>query len=42
MMLVTMTGAMQVDADEAWRSKGATGFGARLLAEAARAYRTGV
>ena len=29
---------MQVDADEAWRSKGATGFGARLLAEVARTH----
>jgi leucyl aminopeptidase len=26
---------MQVTADESWRSKGATGFGARLLAELA-------
>jgi leucyl aminopeptidase len=28
-------GPMQVGADESWRSKGATGFGARLLAELA-------
>ena len=28
-------GPMKVDADESWRSKGATGFGARLLAELA-------
>jgi len=28
-------GPMQVTADESWRSKGATGFGARLLAELA-------
>jgi leucyl aminopeptidase len=33
---VDIAGTMQVDADEAWRSKGATGFGARLLAELAR------
>ena len=33
---VDIAGTMQVDADEAWRSKGATGFGARLLAEVAR------
>jgi leucyl aminopeptidase len=31
-----IAGTMQVDADEAWRSKGATGFGARLPAELAR------
>jgi len=28
-------GTMKVDADESWRSRGATGFGARLLAELA-------
>ena len=33
---IDIAGTMQVDADEAWRSKGATGFGARLLAELAR------
>ena len=33
---VDIAGTMQVDSDEAWRSKGATGFGARLLAELAR------
>jgi leucyl aminopeptidase len=26
---------MKVDADEAWRTRGATGFGARLLADLA-------
>ena len=35
-----IAGTMQVDADEAWRSKGATGFGARLLAEVARGFRS--
>ena len=38
---VDIAGTMQVDADEAWRSKGATGFGARLLAEVARSYTAG-
>ncbi len=38
---VDIAGTMQVDADEAWRSKGATGFGARLLAEVARGFRAG-
>ena len=33
---IDIAGTMQVEADEAWRSKGATGFGARLLAEVAR------
>jgi leucyl aminopeptidase len=33
---IDIAGTMQVEADEAWRSKGATGFGARLLAELAR------
>ncbi len=28
-------GPMKVDADESWRSKGATGVGARMLAELA-------
>jgi leucyl aminopeptidase len=36
---VDIAGTMQVDADESWRSKGATGFGARLLLEVARAFR---
>ena len=31
-----IAGTMQTDADDAWRSKGATGYGARLLAELAR------
>ena len=39
---VDIAGTMQVDADEAWRSKGATGFGARLLAEVARDFRADV
>ena len=38
---VDIAGTMQVDSDEAWRSKGATGFGARLLAEVARSYTAG-
>ncbi|MFD1507532.1 hypothetical protein ACFSBG_17890 [Georgenia yuyongxinii] len=29
---------MQVDKDKAWRSKGATGYGARLLLELARRF----
>jgi leucyl aminopeptidase len=33
-----IAGPMKVDADESWRSKGATGFGARLLAEAAASF----
>jgi len=33
---IDIAGTMPVEADEAWRSKGATGFGARLLAELAR------
>jgi len=32
---IDICGPMKVDADESWRSKGATGFGARLLAELA-------
>ena len=32
---VDIAGTMQADADDAWRSAGATGFGARLLAEVA-------
>ncbi|MCL3861898.1 M17 family metallopeptidase [Actinotalea sp. K2] len=31
-------GPMQAESDEAWRSKGATGFGARLLLELARGF----
>ena len=34
---VDIAGTMQAEADDAWRSAGATGFGARLLAEVARA-----
>jgi leucyl aminopeptidase len=34
-----IAGPMKVDADESWRSKGATGFGARLLAELALGFR---
>jgi len=32
-------GPMMSDKDNSWRSKGPTGFGARLLAEFALAYR---
>ncbi|MFN7570270.1 MAG: leucyl aminopeptidase [Betaproteobacteria bacterium] len=32
---VDMCGTMKVDADESWRSRGATGYGARLLADLA-------
>lgn len=32
---IDMCGTMKVDADESWRAKGATGYGARLLAELA-------
>ncbi len=32
---IDICGPMKVDADESWRAKGATGFGARLLAELA-------
>jgi leucyl aminopeptidase len=35
---VDIAGTMQAEADDAWRSKGATGFGARLLLAAAAAY----
>ena len=34
-----IAGPMKVDADESWRSKGATGFGTRLLAELAVGFR---
>ncbi|MER7975428.1 M17 family metallopeptidase, partial [Streptomyces sp. NPDC096080] len=34
-----IAGTMQSEADDAWRSKGATGFGARLLIEVAREFR---
>ena len=33
-----IAGTMQSSADDAWRSKGATGFGARLLIDVARAF----
>ncbi|MGR2752436.1 leucyl aminopeptidase family protein [Agromyces arachidis] len=33
-----IAGTMSADADDAWRSKGATGYGARLLAELARGF----
>lgn len=36
---IDMAGTMTVEADESWRSKGATGFGARLLAELATSFR---
>lgn len=35
---IDIAGTMQAEADDAWRSKGATGFGARLLLEAAARY----
>ncbi|GAA2031216.1 leucyl aminopeptidase [Agromyces tropicus] len=33
-----IAGTMNAESDEAWRSKGATGYGARLLVEAARGF----
>jgi leucyl aminopeptidase len=33
-----IAGTMQSDGDDAWRSKGATGYGARILAELARGF----
>lgn len=36
---IDIAGTMQSDADDSWRSKGATGFGARLLAELALRFR---
>lgn len=33
-----IAGTMQSEADDAWRSRGATGFGARLLIEVARGF----
>ena len=33
-----IAGTMSADADDAWRSKGATGYGARILAEVARGF----
>ena len=38
---VDIAGTMQTDADDVWRTKGATGFGARLLAEVARTFTAG-
>ncbi|ACQ80857.1 Leucyl aminopeptidase [Beutenbergia cavernae DSM 12333] len=35
---VDIAGPMRSDTDDAWRTKGATGFGARLLAEVAAAF----
>ena len=34
----TSPGPMKVDADESWRSKGATGFGTRLLIDLATSF----
>ena len=34
-----IAGTMQSDADDSWRSKGATGFGARILIDVAREFR---
>jgi leucyl aminopeptidase len=36
---IDIAGTSRVDADKGWRSKGATGFGARLLIELARSFR---
>ncbi|HWJ86393.1 MAG TPA: leucyl aminopeptidase, partial [Cellulomonas sp.] len=33
-----IAGPMRSDKDDVWRSKGATGFGARLLVETVRGY----
>ncbi len=38
---IDIAGTMQSENDDAWRSKGATGFGARLLAEVARDFTAG-
>ncbi|MDJ0768501.1 MAG: leucyl aminopeptidase [Ilumatobacter sp.] len=35
---IDMAGAMDVDADKGWKSKGATGYGARLLIELAQGF----
>ena len=35
---IDMAGTMKTDADDAWRPKGATGYGARLLAELAAGF----
>jgi len=34
-----IAGTMQSDSDDSWRSKGATGFGTRILIEVAREFR---
>lgn len=34
-----ITGTMQSDSDVSWRTKGATGLGARILIEVARGFR---
>jgi leucyl aminopeptidase len=36
---IDIAGTMQSDTDDSWRSKGATGFGARLLLDIARRFR---
>jgi len=33
-----IAGTMQSDADDSWRSKGATGYGTRILIEVARGF----
>ncbi|MDN3445503.1 leucyl aminopeptidase [Microbacterium sp. APC 3901] len=38
---IDIAGTMQSDGDDAWRSKGATGFGARLLLDTAAGFRSG-
>lgn len=38
---IDIAGTMQSDSDDAWRSKGATGFGARLLLETAARFQSG-
>jgi leucyl aminopeptidase len=38
---IDIAGTMQSDTDDVWRSKGATGFGARLLAQVARSFTAG-
>ena len=38
---IDIAGTMQSDTDDVWRPKGATGFGARMLAELARGFSPG-
>ena len=38
---IDIAGTMSTDADDAWRSAGATGFGARLLANLAAGFEAG-